>query len=107
MDTKKAEAVMETVEPIGDRILFCKDDAKGETKGGIVLPDSAKTEVLTGRVVEISVKVEQDPMLPIQKYDKVLVNPMRAIPVELDSNNKLFIVPVEDVVAVIHKDKSE
>ena len=95
----------ETIEPMGDNILFCKDEARGTTKGGIVLPDSAKIEVLTGRVTGISAKVESDPLFPLSVYDKVIVNPCNAVPVELDSDNKMFLIPVDDILGIIRKEK--
>jgi chaperonin GroES len=104
MSPQLEQDTFETVEPIGDRILFRKDEAKDTTKGGLILPNGSETEVLTGRIVAVSAKVENDPLLPIDMYDKVLVNPSRAIPVELVLDNKLFIIPVEDVVAVFRKE---
>jgi len=86
--------------PLGGRILFLKDNAKGTTKGGIVLPDSAKTEVLTGRVLAVSPDIENNAELPIKQYDKVIVDPRDAIPVELDGDNNRFVIPIDDVIAV-------
>lgn len=96
-----------TIVPLSGRILFLKDDAASETKGGIVLPDTSKQENLTGRVLAISPDVENDDELPIKQYDKVLVNPRNAIPVELDIDNKRFIIPIGDVIAVWKKKEDE
>ena len=96
---------MEIIEPVGMRILIRKDEEKRTTRGGIHLPDDAKTPVLTGRVVAISVQIESDPDYPLQKYDKVLIDPRNGIPVDLDQDNKLFIIPVEDVMAVFRKEE--
>lgn len=101
--TTKATNKMEVIEPVGLRVLIRKDDDKKITKGGIVLPDSMEIPVLTGRVVAISAQVERDDDFPIRQYDRVIINPSNTIPVELESDNKLFIIPVEDVVAVIRK----
>jgi chaperonin GroES len=84
-------------------VLFRKDEAKAETKGGIVLPDSSKQERITGRIVEISPDIEHDDNLPLNIYDKVLVDPRGAIPVDFDADNMLFIIPVKDVLAVFRK----
>ncbi len=91
------------VEPLGQRVLVRKDEARRETRGGIVLPDDAEIPTITGRVVEISVQVERDQDLPIRKYDKVLFHPRNAIPVDLEPDNVLFVVPVEDIVAVFRR----
>jgi len=82
------------------RILIRKDESRQKTRGGIVLPDDAEIPTITGRVVEISVQVANDEDFPIRKYDKVLFNPKRAIPVDFEPDNLLYVVPVEDVVAV-------
>jgi chaperonin GroES len=97
----------ETIEPLCGRVLFCKDDDKGETKGGIILPDTTKIPTISGRIVAIAADVEANDEIPIRQYDKVLVNPGRAIPVEFEGDNKLFIVPVEDLVAVVRKPEQD
>jgi chaperonin GroES len=64
-----------------------------------VLPDQAEIPTITGRVVEISVQIERDSDFPVRKYDKVLFHPKNAIPVDFESDNLLYVVPIEDVVA--------
>ena len=93
--------------PLQGRILFRKDEADKETRGGIVLPDSSKKENLTGRVIEISPDIEHDEDLPIRQYDKVLIFPNNAIPVDFEADNMLYIVPVKDVIAVFQKIQKE
>lgn len=93
----------EFVEPLGKRILIRKDESRHQTRGGIVLPDKAEIPTITGRVVEISAQIERDLDFPIRKYDKVLFHPKNAIPVDLEPDNVLFVVPIEDVVAVFRK----
>ena len=94
---------IETVEPIGRRVLIRKDEDKKETKGGIKLPDNIEIPTITGRIVEISAEVESTPEIPLRKYDKVLFNPKGAIPVDFEGDNRLFVVEVENVVAVFRK----
>ncbi|HAD59514.1 MAG TPA: co-chaperone GroES [Planctomycetaceae bacterium] len=95
--------VNEYVEPLGMRVLIRKDEARQETRGGIVLPDTSEIPTITGRVVEISVQIDRDEDFPIRKYDKVLFHPKNAIPVDFESNNLLIVVPIEDIVAVFRK----
>ena len=94
---------LETVEPVGKRVLIRKDEDKKETKGGIKLPDNIEIPTITGRIVAISAEVESTPELPLRKYDKVLFNPKGAIPVDFEGDNCLFVVEVENVVAVFRK----
>ncbi len=93
----------ETVEPIGKRVLIRKDEDKKQTKGGIQLPDNIEIPTITGRIVTISAEVESTPELPLCQYDKVLFNPKGAIPVDFEGDNRLFVVDVENVVAVFRK----
>ena len=93
----------EFVEPLGPRILIRKDEGRQSTRGGIVLPDRAEIPTITGRVVEISAEVENDELFPVRKYDKVLFNPKNAIPVDFEPDNVLFVVGVDDVVAVFRR----
>lgn len=93
----------EYVEPLGMRVLIRKDEARQRTRGGIVLPDQAEIPTITGRVVEVSVQVERDSDFPIEKYDKVLFHPKNAIPVDFEQDNLLYVVPIEDVVAVFRR----
>lgn len=95
--------VSEYVEPLGMRVLIRKDESRQETRGGIVLPDTSEIPTITGRVVEISVQIDRDEDFPIRKYDKVLFHPGNAIPVDFEPNNLLYVVPVEDVVAVFRR----
>lgn len=95
----------DSVEPLGRRILIRKDEARQTTKGGIVLPDQAEIPTITGRVVEISTQIENDDDFPVRKYDKVLFHPKNAIPVDLEADNVLFVVDIDDVVAVFRRTK--
>ena len=94
------------VEPLGMRVLIRKDESRQRTRGGIVLPDQAEIPTITGRVVEVSLQVERDADFPIAKYDKVLFHPKNSIPVDFEQDNLLYVVPIEDVVAVFRKSDS-
>ena len=96
-------APLETVEPLGMRVLVRKDEDKKQTKSGIHLPDKIEIPTITGRVVSISAQVEHDDDYPIKRYDRVLFNPKHAIPVDFEGDNRLFVVPVEDIVAVFRR----
>jgi chaperonin GroES len=93
----------EIVEPIGKRVLIRKDEDKKQTKGGIQLPDNIEIPTITGRIVTISAEVQNSPDIPLRQYDKVLFNPKGAIPVDFEGDNRLFVVEVENVVAVFRK----
>lgn len=107
MSKHKTAAPLEVVEPIGPRVLVRKDEPKRETKGGIALPDAAEIPTITGRIVTISAAIEHDEDVPLRQYDKILFHPKNAIPVDLEHDNQLFVVPIEDVVAVFRRPSPE
>ncbi|WP_425616955.1 co-chaperone GroES [Anatilimnocola sp. NA78] len=98
---------LEYVEPIGARVLVRKDEPKRQTKGGIALPDQSEIPTITGRIVAISAQVEKDEDVPLRQYDKILFHPKNAIPVDFESDNQLFVIPVEDVVAVFRREQKD
>ena len=102
-----AKSGIETVEPVGKRVLIRKDEDQKQTKSGIHLPDKIEIPTLTGRVVAISAQIERDENYPIKRYDRVLFNPKQAIPVDFEGDNRLFVVPIEDIVAVFRKAGAE
>jgi chaperonin GroES len=102
-NTGAKSELLETVEPIGLRVLIRKDEDRKQTKSGIHLPDKIEIPTLTGRIVAISAMIDNDEDYPIQQYDRVLFNPKEAIPVDFEGDNRLFVVPVENIVAVFRK----
>jgi chaperonin GroES len=99
--SKRSE--FDIIEPIGKRVVVRKDDNKRETKSGIVLPDSHEIPVITGRVIAISKAIENDEDQSIRNYDKVLFDPREAIPVELEHDNRLFVVSIDRVLAIFRR----
>jgi chaperonin GroES len=103
MDQTSSSQQLEVVEPIGKRVLVRKDEDKKTTKGGIQLPGNIEIPTITGRIVAVSTQVSRDEDYPIRQYDRVLFNPKNAIPVDFEGDNRLFVVPVEDIVAVFRR----
>ena len=101
--TPKRTSEYDLIEPIGKRVVVRKDDNKRQTKSGIVLPDSHEIPVITGRVIAISKAIENDEDQTIRQYDKVLFDPREAIPVELEHDNRLFVVHIDRVLAIFRR----
>src|ERR1700730_4339825 len=93
----------DVIEPIGKRVVIRKDDNKRQTRSGIVLPDTHEIPVITGRVIAVSKAIENDEDQTIRNYDKVLFDPREAIPVELEHDNRLFVVAIDRVLAIFRK----
>src|SRR4051812_29742473 len=103
---KRKSAEYDLIEPIGERVVVRKDDNKRQTKSGIVLPDSHEIPVITGRVIAVSKAIENDEDQTIRQYDKVLFDPREAIPVELEHDNRLFVVHIDKVLAIFRRSTS-
>src|SRR5205814_8112426 len=99
----KRRSEYDVIEPIGKRVVVRKDENRRETRSGIVLPDSHEIPVITGRVIAISKQIENDEDQSIRQYDKVLFDPREAIPVELEHDNKLFVVALDRVLAIFRR----
>lgn len=99
----KRSTEYDLIEPIGKRVVIRKDDNKRETRSGIVLPDSHEIPVITGRVIAVSKAIENDEDQTIAQYDRVLFDPREAIPVELEHDNKLFVVAIDRVLAIFRR----
>ena len=104
MNKAQRASQLEIVEPLGKRVLIRKDEDKKATKGGIHLPDNIEIPTITGRIVAVSTLIDHDDDYPIRQYDRVLFNPKNTIPVDFEGDNRLFVVPVDDVVAVFRKE---
>jgi chaperonin GroES len=101
--SKRKSLEYDIIEPIGKRVVIRKDDNKRMTKSGIVLPDTHEIPVITGRVIAVSKAIENDEDQTIRQYDKVLFDPREAIPVELEHDNRLFVVHIDRVLAIFRK----
>lgn len=95
---------IEVIDPLGKRVLIRKDEDKKQTKAGIHLPDKVEIPTLTGRVLAVSAEVEKEGTHPLERYDRVLFHPKHAVPVDFENGNRLFVVPIEDVVAVFRRE---
>lgn len=92
------------VKPLGDKILVKRLKAEEMTKGGIVLPDSAKEKPKEGRVIEVGPgKVLDDGKrgaMQIKKNDRILFTSYAGTEIKVDGEEYL-IMSEDDVLAVV------
>jgi chaperonin GroES len=92
------------IRPLHDRILVRRIDEETKTKGGIIIPDTAKEKPQEGRVVAVgSGRVTEDGKvrpLDVQKGDRILFSKYSGSEVKLDGEEHL-IVREEDVLAIL------
>ena len=93
-----------SVQPLGDKVLIKRLEAEEKTKGGIVLPDTAKEKPQKGEVVAVgkgkvleSGKVEP---LEVKKGDKILFGKYSGN--ELTYNDEEYLIlREEDILAIL------
>ncbi|MFC1508773.1 co-chaperone GroES [Candidatus Omnitrophota bacterium] len=92
------------IQPLGDRVLVKRLEAEEKTKGGIVLPETAKEKPQKGEVVAVGKgKVLEsgnvDP-LEVKKGDKVLFGKYAGNEIT-DKEEEYLILREEDILAII------
>lgn len=92
------------VKPIGDRIIVQRVEADQKTKGGIVLPDTAKEKPKEGKVVAVGPGKTLDngeiSSMSLNEGDKIIFSSYAGTEVKLDGEEYL-IMKEDDVLAVL------
>jgi chaperonin GroES len=92
------------VRPLGDRILVKRVESESKTKGGIIIPDTAKEKPAEGLVVAVgpgAIADDGSRREPVLKTgDRVLFAKYGGTEVKLDGEDHL-IMREADVLAVI------
>ena len=92
------------IRPLQDRILVKRLDEEEKTKGGIIIPDTAKEKPQEGKVIAVGGgKVSEDgKVLPldVKKGDRVLFSKYSGTEVNLDGDEHL-IVREDDVLGIL------
>lgn len=92
------------VTPLGDRVLVKPVEAEEKTKGGIVLPDTAKEKPQQGEVVAVGqgkiLENGEVKSLEVKVGDKVLYGKYAGTEVTIDGEEYL-IVREDDILAKI------
>ena len=95
------------IKPLGDRILLKPLEAEEKTRGGIVLPDTAKEKPQEGKVVAVGPGkvLESGKVQPVEVKvgDVVLYGKYSGTEVATKDGEEYLIVREEDIVAVIKK----
>lgn len=94
------------LKPLGDRILVKRVEAEEKTKGGIIIPDSAKEKPKEGTIVSVGPgKVADDGkaiQMNVKAGDKILFTSYAGTDVKIEGEEYL-IMKEEDVLGVIEK----
>ena len=90
--------------PLHDRILVQRIEEQNKSKGGIIIPDTAKEKPQEGRVVAVgSGRVLEDGSVrpvELKKGDRILFGKYSGNEIKLDGEDHI-IMREEDVLAVV------
>jgi chaperonin GroES len=93
------------LKPLGDRVVVEREEAKGVTAGGIVLPDTAKDKPQKGKVLAVGdgriTKDGKRRELQVKVGDLVLFTTYAPEEIKLQGGDKVLLMREEDILAVI------
>lgn len=92
------------VKPLHDRIIVKRLEEEEKTKGGIIIPDTAKEKPFEGRVIAVGDgRIKDDgtkiPM-ELKKGDRILFSKYAGTDIKIDGEDHL-IMKEDDVLAII------
>jgi chaperonin GroES len=92
------------IRPLHDRILVKRLEEEEKTKGGIIIPDSAKEKPQEGKVIAVgNGKLTDDgnlTPLDVKKGDKILFSKYAGTEVNVDGEEHI-IIREDDVLGII------
>ena len=93
------------IKPLGDRVVIKPLEAETKTKGGIVLPDTAKEKPQEGKVIAVGKGKILDngtvAPLEVKAGDKVLYGKYSGNEITTKDGEELLIMREEDILAII------
>ena len=94
------------IRPLQDRIIVKRLDEEEKTKGGIIIPDSAKEKPMEGKVIAVGNGKKTDDgkviKMDVKAGDKVLFSKYAGSEVKIDDVEHL-IMREDDILGIIEK----
>ncbi len=93
-----------TVRPLNDRVLVLRIEEEEKTKGGIIIPDTAKEKPQEGKVIavgsgKVNEKGERTP-LDVKQGDRVLFGKYGGNEIKIDGVEHL-IMREDDILGIV------
>ena len=92
------------IKPLHDRVIVKRIEEEETTKGGIIIPDSAKEKPAEGKITAVGAgKVLEDGSrqpLEVKKGDKVLFGKYAGTEIKIDGEEHL-IMREDDIIAIV------
>ena len=95
--------------PLGDRVLVKRVEEEAKTKGGIIIPDTAKEKPQEGEVIAVGPGARDETgkvqPLDVKAGDRILFGKWSGTEVKLDGQD-LLIMKESDILGVLEADKT-
>jgi chaperonin GroES len=92
------------VKPLQDRVIVKRIDEEETTKGGIIIPDTAKEKPMEGKVVAVGggkiMESGKKAPLEVKKGDRVLFGRYAGTEIKINGEEHL-IMREDDIVAIV------
>jgi len=92
------------IQPLGDRVLVKRLEAKEAKRGGIIIPDTAKEKPQEGEVVAVGKgKTTEDGKLTpmeVKKGDRILFGKYSGTEIQMD-DTEYIIMQQEDILGIL------
>jgi co-chaperonin GroES (HSP10) len=90
------------INPVGNMVLIRHDEEQKTTSSGLILPDSAKVDVLTGMIAALPERMKEDRIeYPFEETNRVIYDIRYRIPIELMPGNRYFLVDCKYIYGVV------
>ena len=90
--------------PLGDRVLIKRVEEEEKTKGGIIIPDTAKEKPQEGKVIAVGPGARDDngkvQPLDVKSGDRILFGKWSGTEVKIDGDD-LLIMKESDILGVV------
>lgn len=90
---------MSKVKPLADRVIIEPVSAETQTKGGIIIPDTAQVKQSKGKVIAVGIGTTDEPM-EIKEGDMVLYGEHAGTKIKVEEKECLIMRQC-DVMAII------
>lgn len=93
------------IQPLGDRVVVRPLEAEEKTKGGIILPDTAKEKPQEGEIIAVgkgkTLENGSVQAMEVKKGDRVLYGKYSGSEIKTKDGEDLLIMREEDILAII------
>jgi len=92
------------IRPLHDRIIVKRMEEEGKTKGGIIIPDTAKEKPVEGKIIAVGegkiLENGKKQPLEVKKGDRVLFGKYAGTEIQVEGEEHL-IMREDDIIAIV------